>query len=140
MEGREWQFCEMGGSLGRRGRGRSRGRGRGTGDSPTLSETRGRPFVAPRAAVATAAECIAPSTLVTWPKSTPILMASVFAAAPTPAASRGECLALGDSPTLSETRGRPFVAPRAAVATAADCSARQEGKGVAVLRNGGQLG
>ena len=59
MEGREWQFCEMGGSLGRRGRGRSRGRGKGRGDSPTLSETRVRPFVAPQAAVATAAECSA---------------------------------------------------------------------------------
>ena len=39
-------------------------------------------------------------------------MVSVFAAAPTPVASIGECLTLGDSPTLSETGGRPFVAPR----------------------------
>ena len=39
----------------------------------------------------------------------------LFAAAPTPAASRGVRLTLCDGPTLSETRGRPFVAPRAAV-------------------------
>ena len=40
---------------------------------------------------------------------------SLFAAAPTPAGSRGVRLTLCDGPTLSETRGRPFVAPRAAV-------------------------
>ena len=36
------------------------------------------------------------------------------AASPTPAGSRDVRLTLCDGPTLSETRGRPFVAPRAA--------------------------
>ena len=40
---------------------------------------------------------------------------SLFVAPPTPAGSRGVRLTLCDGPTLSETRGRPFVAPRAAV-------------------------
>ena len=40
---------------------------------------------------------------------------SLFAAAPTPAGSRDVRLTLCDGLTLSETRGQPFVAPRAAV-------------------------
>ena len=83
-------------------------------DGPTLSETRGRPFVAPRAAVSRQV-CTLPANfgdlvqLVTEPQR------SLFVAAPTPAGSRGVRLTLCDGPTLSETRGRPFVAPRAAV-------------------------
>ena len=39
----------------------------------------------------------------------------LFVAVPTPAGSRGVRLTLCDGPTLSETRGRLFVASRAAV-------------------------
>ena len=83
-------------------------------DGPTLSETRGRPFVAPRAAVSRQV-CILTDKfgdlvqIVTQPQRV------LCAAAPTPAGSRGVRLALCDGPTLSETWGRRFVAPRAAV-------------------------
>ena len=57
---------------------------------------------------------ICESSFVSLEKMTPSLNAPLFAAAPTPAASRGVRVTLYDGPTLSETRGQPFVAPRAA--------------------------
>ena len=82
--------------------------------SPTQSETRGRPFVAPRAAVSRQV-CTLPANfgdlvqLVTEPQR------SLFVARMTPTTSQRGWLTLCDGPTLSETQGRPFVAPRAAV-------------------------
>jgi len=83
-------------------------------DGPTLSETRGRSFVAFGAAVSRQV-CTLPANfgdrvqLVTEPQS------FMFVAPMTPAGSRGVRLTLCDGPTLSETRGPPFVAPRAVV-------------------------
>jgi hypothetical protein len=144
-------------------------------DGPTLSETRGRPFVAPRTAVpqntrqvfqlwttchpastllvccSSDADASRPPTcagdVMRWPDTVGDSGAAVcgssgggaseggifarqscdlvehatqpqrflFAAPPTPAGPRRVRLTLCDGPTLSETQGRPFVAPRAAV-------------------------
>ena len=58
---------------------------------------------------------VCPSIFATLAKNDIQPQPSLFAAAPTPAGSRSVRLTLCDGPTLSETRGRPFVAPRAAV-------------------------
>ena len=60
---------------------------------------------------------VCPSIFATLAKMTSSLnppCCHLFVAVPTPAGSRDVRLTLCDGPTLSETRGRPFVTPRAA--------------------------
>jgi hypothetical protein len=83
-------------------------------DGPTLSETRGRPFVAPRAAVPRQV-CFSPANLGNLVELYTQPRRFLFAAPPTPAGNRRVRVTLCDGPTLSETRERPFVAPRASV-------------------------
>jgi hypothetical protein len=83
-------------------------------DGPTLSETRGRPFVAPRAAVPRQV-CFLPANLGDLVELYTQPRRFLFAAPPTPAGNRRVRVTLCDGPTLSETRGRSFVAPQASV-------------------------
>jgi hypothetical protein len=83
-------------------------------NDPTQSETRGRPFVAPQAAVPRQV-CFLPANLGDLVELDTQPRRFLFAAPPTPAGTRRVWVTLCDGPTLSETRGRPFVAPRAAV-------------------------